>query len=382
MFIYGITLLISLFFAYLYTRVRVRTEEKLLLPLCFPARHFAGRTLQCPRRVLEGILFVLSAAPLILLSGLRYAIGVDYFYTYVPRYQLIAAGASLAEANTEPGFYLLVKLICLMGGGTVWMFLITAALTVGLFWLGFARSSDDFCLSVVLFVGAETYFISLCYVRQFMAAAILFYGLRFVREKKPLQYALCVLAAFLFHKSAVLFLPLYLLAVVPLHPLVLIGGIGVLSALHDPLRELLNWVVTQTKYAGYVDSIFAPAYRIYPLKLMQYSLLFLVAILMYRYCKKDPLYRFSLGCLALLVYITCNFNVMPQTDRICWYLEIVNLLLIPMVVKRCPAAWLRPVLAVGITAVFAMVTIDGVFVQYAHGVVPYRFVFAPSAVIW
>lgn len=377
MFVYAFALLFSLFFAYLYTLVRDGAAPALRGPRCgtiltrFSMRHTA-----------QALVFALSAAPLILLSGLRYGIGVDYFYTYVPLYEQIAAGLPMDRVHTEPAFYLLVKLVCLLGGGTVWMFLLAAALTVGLFWLGFSQLSDNFCLSVILFVAAESYFVSLMYVRQMLAAAILFYGMRFVREQDFLRYAGFVVLAFLFHKSAILFLPLYLFAVIPIHPALLAGGVAVLSFLHDPLKRLLNWIVLQTPYADYVGSVYAAGYRFFYAKFYQYVLLFLAAALLYRQEKNNRLYRYCMGLLAILIYLNCNFDIMPQTDRLSWYLEIGNLLLVPMAVARCRWKWLRPVLAVGLIAVFAMVTIDNVFVYHAHGVVPYRFVFAPDAVIW
>ena len=371
MFIYVWVMLLSVLWAYALVQIRQLPAEKVRL----------GRA-EVSRKTLTWGALVLSMLPPALLSGFRYAIGVDYFYTYVPLYQKIAAGASLKEAGTEAGYYWLNRLIILAGGGTVWLFLITALLTVGLFYLAFYEQSEMFVLSVALFFAAESYFISLMYVRQFLAAALIVYSFRFIREKSFWKYALCVLAAFLFHQSAILFLPLYVLCLVPIHPLVLTGLVAALSALHGPLLRLLRWGLGFTKYAAYWDSVFLQHYRIYTYGLFKYAILFFVACFFYKKNRTDRFYVFSLNCLAVLVYLACNFDVMPQTDRISWYLELVVLFLIPLLVKRCSIPWLKPVLLVGLLSVFGVITVDDVYVNGAHGVVPYRFVFSPDAVIW
>ena len=370
MFIYFWVLLLSLFWAYLLAQVRALPAEPVL----------AGR--KWKKNPLLYALLALSCLPLVLLSGLRYDVGVDYFYTYVPIYQKVAAGASLREVGVEPAYYLLNKLIVLLGGGTVWVFFLTSLITIGLFFLAFYQQSELFVLSVALYVAAESYFIGLMYVRQFLAAGIVVYAFRFIREKKFWKYALCVLAATLFHLSAILFLPLYLLCLIPLHPAVLIGGLTVLSALHDLLKQALETVISLTKYGAYLGTGFQQPYRFYTEGMLKYTVLFLAACLFYKKNKSDRFFIFCLNCMALLVYFAYNFDIMPQTDRISWYLELVVLFLIPMLVSRCSAAWAKPILLVGLLGVYGAITVSDVCVNKAHGVIPYRFVYAPSTVFW
>ncbi len=369
MFIYFWILLLSLFWAYLLEQARALEADTFRI-----GRFSVKKTLAC-----RGAL-MLCALPSAVLSGFRYAVGVDYFYTYVPLYQKIASGMSLREVGTEPGYYFLNKLIILLGGGTVWVFLITSLMIAGLFFLAFYQQSESFVLSVAMFFAAESYFVSLMYVRQFIAAGFVIFGFRYIREKKFWKYALCIGAAFLFHTSAVIMLPLYVLCLLPIHPLFLAGGIAALSLLHDVLMRLLQSMASLTPYGAYWGSIFQQGFRFYGIAFFKYAILFAVAAFFYKKNKKDRFYLFCLNTMALLVYIACNFDILPQTDRICWYLELVVLLLVPMLVRRCSVPWLKPVLLVGLLSVFGTVTVSDVFVNGAHGVVPYRFVFSPDAV--
>ena len=130
------------------------------------------------------MLLFMSMIPFIMLCGLRYEVGADYSYTYTKIYDLVAQGLSHSQVNgiwnCEIGFYLFNKIIFLIGGGYVWVFTISAAVIIGLFWTAFYQQSDNLCMSILLFFVGEAFFISLCYVRQYMAMAIIYSGLKYL----------------------------------------------------------------------------------------------------------------------------------------------------------------------------------------------------------
>ncbi len=67
-------------------------------------------------------LAVLSLLPYCLTMGLRYGIGTDYFYTYVPTFTLAANGTY----TLEPGYQLLMRLVLFFTDNPTWMFLLCA----------------------------------------------------------------------------------------------------------------------------------------------------------------------------------------------------------------------------------------------------------------
>ena len=72
--------------------------------------------------------------------------------------------------------------------------------------------SKDIWLSLLFFVGFPLFFLnSLSVIRLFSAVAISFYGFRFMESRKFYRYAITILIASMFHKSAIISLMFYFL---------------------------------------------------------------------------------------------------------------------------------------------------------------------------
>mgnify|MGYP000949825869 CR=1 FL=1 len=65
-------------------------------------------------------------------------------------------------------------------------------------------------LAVLIFISVGGYFDSMNLIMQYFAAAILLYGLPFIGKKKNIYYFLIVVCAMLFHTSAIMMFPMYL----------------------------------------------------------------------------------------------------------------------------------------------------------------------------
>lgn len=119
MIIYLIMLLISLFFAHLYTK---HTKK---------------------------IYAFLSMLPFLLISGLRYGIGTDYFYRYAPDFNIIVNGGEVK--NLELGFKLLYKLIGFFTNDYAVLFIITSMLVIIPIFYTIFKFSKKPVLSILLF---------------------------------------------------------------------------------------------------------------------------------------------------------------------------------------------------------------------------------------
>lgn len=378
MYIYIVVLTISLLFASMLMEVKKFNGPDI--------EHFG---VKFKKKYAEYFLLFLSMSPFIILSGVRYDVGVDYFYTYTKIYDYVAQGLSHAQVdalwNCEPGFWLLNKIIITMGGGYVWLFTITSAIIIALFWIAFYQQSDNLCLSILLFFCAETYFISLAYVRQFIALAVIFYGLKYTGGdgiKNILKFIVCAAVAVTFHKSAIIMLPLVIAPYIKLHPSILTSAIIVISLFKDKFESLLITLLQYTPYANYIGSVYQSPSRFYLTRPVAYTAVFVLACFIYKKCKNDRRYHLMLNVTALLILITVNFDIMPQLDRVTWYFEAIIALFVPYVLKNVENAWLRKVITIGVITMFSIFTYHNVVVCFSHGVVPYRIVFAPDMVIY
>ncbi len=327
-----------------------------------------------PRRVLWVGLAVCSMLLPALLSGLRYGVGTDYFFTYVPAFEKITAtgGYSFSELQVEPAFWLLSKAVQLLGGGYLWVFLLTSLVICGAFWLGIFQLSQMPWYSVALFFLAEIYFVSMNAVLQFAGLAIVFFGFRFIQKPCFWKYAICVAVAMLFHLSCAIFLPLYALKFIKLPPLFGLGAIVLLSVLNAPLSQLAAFLVAKTPYAVYVNSSFHAAERAYPEVGRVLVHILVLALALYYYYKNDnenkPLYRFFYYCQLILLFLVLNQNVIPLAPRIGWALEMVHLLFIPMIALSEKDGRVRAGILALVALAWGQLTYNEIFVYGWHEV--------------
>lgn len=145
---------------------------------------------------------------LFLFSALRFDVGYDFgmyyglidtnirwFTDQINRIELIPK--KLLQISKWLGFYQL-------------FFIITSLLILYFFHKTINKFSSDKQMSILIFFCFPIFFfMSLSVIRQYVAVAILFYGFKYIRDRKLIKYLILVLIAFLFHKSALLALPIY-----------------------------------------------------------------------------------------------------------------------------------------------------------------------------
>ena len=87
--------------------------------------------------------------------------------------------------------------------------LVTTLAAYALFYRAFKLYVEDYPLAVILFMGLFYYF-TMTYLRQVLACGIMWQGLRYIWERKPVRFFAIALLAYTFHSSAIVFFPMYL----------------------------------------------------------------------------------------------------------------------------------------------------------------------------
>ena len=151
------------------------------------------------------IFAICSVIPFIVVAGLRYDVGTDYMYRYVPDYINILNGT--IPDNLEPLFLGLIKL-CQICTHDYWiLFFISAILTYSLIFYEIFKRSKNPILSILIFFISGMFFMSLNLMRQYIAIAILFISYRYMFEKKTIPiFIVGVLIASMFHSISLIFL--------------------------------------------------------------------------------------------------------------------------------------------------------------------------------
>ena len=152
---------------------------------------------------------IICAFPLMLLSSLRYGIGSDY-ESYEQIYRLI--GATMRNAHIyEPVFSYLIMFMNRLGLDFQWFIVFTSVVFLLLVYTVILEYSKSPCLSIYLLLAMTFFFQSTNIIRQMVACAICLYSIQYIKERKLISFIVCVLLAFGFHTSGILFLPAYFL---------------------------------------------------------------------------------------------------------------------------------------------------------------------------
>lgn len=158
------------------------------------------------RRVPNKLFWFISMGILIFIMGFReYTIGVDGA-NYIHNYNL-ANSLSFAEYYsirvTEPGFYLLNRIIYVIFDNYQWLFISTAIITISCFYKAFSYEINNMSLSLVVLVFASTqYFYYFGIMRMGLAVSIIAVAYRYIIQGEKKKYVTMVLIATMFHYSA------------------------------------------------------------------------------------------------------------------------------------------------------------------------------------
>lgn len=300
-----------------------------------------------------------------LAGGLRYQTGFDYrFYEKLFETVSCTPVTNLFQLeHTEPGFLLLLKVGGLTGSYRGFLLLFHLLLTLLVFWW-IARWSENRWMSVALFLCLQFFALSMNFLRQALAAAILLYTWRFLREGRfPACCGLILLGA-CFHRTALVMLPLSFLLRIPASKRhYLFAGLAA-ATLYITMDLLIALAVRLFPHYGiYLESKYWTGnsfrYLLGPL-----GCLLLALPLVKRRAPGDSiLFNTMFYAFLIQAFITRHFIL----ERFSIYLTGFALLALPAAVGavRCRRLWTVLVLALGIGYLLFAAS------QGFHGVYPY-----------
>lgn len=167
-----------------------------------------------PRAVYCGAITLIC----ILIAGLRYGIGFDY-WNYERQFASIQQTAWLSpwDFSSEIGFVELTKLFQLISANTNVLYTLYAALMVGIVGYVIWRRSEMPWLSFFLFITLQYLASAMNYLRQTLAGFLFLLAIPYLQKRRLLPYLLIVLLAASVHKSALILIPVYFVAHLPLN---------------------------------------------------------------------------------------------------------------------------------------------------------------------
>ncbi|GKU75842.1 EpsG family protein [Paenibacillus sp. L3-i20] len=152
----------------------------------------------------------LAAVTLVLVSGLRNNIGDTYFYMH--GYEVDKMTWELVFERKEIGFSILQMILQKITSDPQILLVTTAVVTNILIVSVLYKYSRMLEISLFVYITSGAFIVSMNGLRQFLAAAIVFAGTKFLLEGRWKPYMLLVLFASLFHQTALIMVPIYFVA--------------------------------------------------------------------------------------------------------------------------------------------------------------------------
>lgn len=203
---------------------------------------------------------VVTFMQLLSISALRYNIGID-FSNYRSTFNLVSRTSNFNElislsqgSGMEIGYIYLNKLVSLGTAESQWIFVVTSFVILYFVFITVKNNSSITWLSIYMFA-VESYIASLNIQRQFIAVGICFYSYKFIKKREFIKFLILSLVASLFHRSALIFLPLYFILNIKLNIkniiLVLLTGV-----VFNIMFEFIISIIQVFFYSNYVGFAF------------------------------------------------------------------------------------------------------------------------------
>lgn len=164
---------------------------------------------------------------MILVIGLRNYVGADYpiYYEmyghYFPTIDYSALVDKMLFRETDydiEWLYIFLNKLVYETGSQFYIFtLVSAIITIGGKLIFFSKNSKFPVFTVLLFMIPNYFIADSGHMRQALGMTVCMLSFKFVKERKIWWYLLCMYLAFGFHKSAIIFFPVYWLAAVPMN---------------------------------------------------------------------------------------------------------------------------------------------------------------------
>lgn len=318
--------------------------------------HIEGRR-SGPRSRQQAVNLTAEAAVYCLLAGVsacRIAVGNDY-WPYMFNFRLIAQGRYV---SSEKGFNLVVKWMQDLFGYNNYLpiFGLFSLITVYFFVRALHDQGEWYAASLFLLLTGGYYFNSLNSVRYYLVLAVALFSMKYVLRGEYGKFVLWIGAAALFHKSVLLVIPVYLLAkwlagiqLKKWH--FVLGGALALSLIfgQDIYRRIIFMI-----YPFYENSAFDTG-ELSLTNIGKCVGTLALCLICWRSGLKENAknrFYFFLNLGGLVLYTLGSF--IPEVSRVCYYLIISQIFLIPNLLSGMKKGVLRYVCIGGTAAAFLL----------------------------
>jgi len=195
-------------------------------------------------------------------------------------------------------------------------------------------NSENYLLSVLIFIGLLFFYTSMNTIRQFMALSVILLGFKFVKNKKIIPFLITILIAYLFHSSALVGLLLY-----PMYNMkythtrvLIIFAIAIVANVF--VSDLINYIYQMIGRINYYDSRVGQENIANLIYMIIYLVMFLFSLFEIKKNKSDyskkgfNLYVFVIS--SAISLIAMNMNILA---RVTTYFNVFSIICLPNIIE-------------------------------------------------
>lgn len=342
----------------------------MLISWLMPKLKYKNKSLNIKLQIIVTIL------PLILLVGLRYGIGTDYF-TYE---NVFNQGDSAREVNTlkAPLYFNVYNLVIQYLGGdyTASVFIIAIIYFLLIFYRVYEDSPYPW-LSVFLIFGMLYIFISMNAMRQSLAMAILVFSLKYLKQKRNIAFFICVIIAAGIHPSCVMFIVVFFLYKSKINFKWIVILTPIIFACIYGAKSYLLVIATYLNYDRYfggdeANGLLLGANFIWQTIIIIFSCYIYNKKLANKNKDKEKFKAYfatqlvTFFCYPLLLLINAN-----EFSRILWIFGLSGIIFTPMLVEKIHSSSIRYFVLTSIVICFFINMYVSIAVHNFHEVLPY-----------
>lgn len=150
---------------------------------------------------------------LTIFSGIRYYVGTDYelYYRLYNNIANVGPIEAISKNNVEIGYSYLNYITYKLFENQYAIFITTSLIIISITILFIKRNSNNYMVSIVFYYCFSFFTNSMNIQRQYIATSCLLVATYFFKKNKILRTGICLLLAFLFHRTSIIILIAYLL---------------------------------------------------------------------------------------------------------------------------------------------------------------------------
>ncbi len=242
-----------------------------------------------PTKIKKIIYLSVTFGLMFVVTVFRYGVGNDYYsYMRISEQIWAADWGQIFSLDFEPLYAIVVKLLAYTPHEIMYGIFAVLILTPVAF--SIYRYSDNVWISVCVYLCFTFFYTQLSFIRQSLAVSVLILAFGFMKKRRIVPVLILAVIAALFHYTAAIFIPLYLISLIrPTKKYLIIYGSVSVGALIvclimkavgvNPLNLVSQVItaVTGKDYTGYVGSEwfetgFGPQYLVMPAAVMIFVL--------------------------------------------------------------------------------------------------------------